>query len=435
MEINRQKFSQLILYSLAYLVLLRTSSMGFGYPSAEYLLSRISFTPQKLMQMLALLLLALFIFVNGWASIKWFKISTAVYLLMLGILLSIANSEHSLLALRFLISMLAITLPLYVFYRFYGSYALYRVWLNFAMACIIINFLYVLAFPQYGIMSANHAGAWRGLFVHKNMAGSFFALTSCLLYFEAFYYQRSKFNVYSLLFALSCLFVLLAHSTTAIFILLGCIGSFQVMMLVTQLSSSRAKLWLLIGYASILTAGYTLLTTYLEDILAFFGKDPSLTGRTGLWDVLVQLSFDKPILGYGLGIFHRPEIMLQFSSEFGWEAKSTHSSYVDIILGVGYPTSILFLGLLIRAAVGALLTATPSSQHANFLAMIVAIMVGVLLFSAASSGAMLGNGIVWLLLFSSLLICNSISKMNKAPQHSARAVMASKVITNESTSF
>jgi len=145
MEVNHQKFSQLILYTLAYLVLLRTSSMGFGYPSAEYLLSRISFAPQKLMQMLALLLLALFVFVNGWSSIRWFKISTPVYLLMLGILLSIANSAHALLAFRFLISVL---------------------------------FLYVLAFPQYGIMSANHAGAWRGLFIHKNMAGSFFALTS-----------------------------------------------------------------------------------------------------------------------------------------------------------------------------------------------------------------------------------------------------------------
>jgi len=202
-------------------------------------------------------------------------------------------------------------------------------------------------------------------------------------------------------------------------------------MLVTRLSSTRAKLWLLIGYASLLALGYTLVTSYLEDILAFFGKDPSLTGRTGLWDVLVQLSFDKPLLGYGLGIFHRPEIMLQFSSEFGWEAKSTHSSYVDIILGVGYPTSILFLGLLIRAAIGALLSSNPSSQHASFSAMVVAIMVGVLLFSAASSRAMLGNGIVWLLLFSCMLTCISIKKMNQTAERSTTPVIPSKMVTNE----
>ncbi len=431
MEVSHQKFSQFILYTLAYLVLLKTSGMGFGYPSAEYLLSRISFTPQKLMQMLALLLLALFFFINGWSSIRWFKINTPVYLLMLGILLSIANSAHALLAFRFLISMLAISLPLYVFYRFYGSYALYRVWLNFAIACVVLNFLYVLAFPHYGIMSANHAGAWRGLFIHKNMAGSFFALTSTLLYFEAFYYQRSKINLYTPLFLLSCLFVVLAHSTTAIFILLGCIGSFHVMIIVTRLSTARAKLWLLIAYASLLTVGYTLLTTYLEDILAFFGKDPSLTGRTGLWDVLVQLSFEKPLLGYGLGIFHRPQIMLQFASEFGWEAKSTHSSYVDIILGVGYPTAILFLVLLVRSAIGALLTTTPSSQHASFSAMLVGVVVGALLFSAASSGAMLSTGIVWLLLFSCLLICSSIKAMNKASVSQASPLVSSRIITNE----
>jgi hypothetical protein len=48
---------------------------------------------------------------------------------------------------------------------------------------IILSFLFAIALPKYGIMDGIHAGAWRGIYNHKNVLGKVMVTGVIIFYF------------------------------------------------------------------------------------------------------------------------------------------------------------------------------------------------------------------------------------------------------------
>ncbi|WP_104402834.1 O-antigen ligase family protein [Vibrio penaeicida] len=415
MLIRRDSFNFFCLTALFYLVLIRSTNMGFGYPAAQHLLGHISYTPQKFMQMALLGLTALFFFFTGKRVLAQLRISVLAYAIIAFSLLSILFSPNSSSALRYLISISVVSIPVFLYYRYYGPEALYNTLVTFFTAVVVLNVIYVFVFPQFAIMNGVHAGSWRGLFVHKNGAGSFFAVIS-IIFFQRWWFESKRKDIKQLSLFLCCLLmVIMSQSITALLTMIIVMTTFFFVRFVIAKPLISQKIVLLTFYSVGLIFLVTLLNIFLYDILILLGKDPTLTGRTGLWEVLFGLIFERPLFGYGIGVFSRPEIMYQYSSAFGWAAKTTHSSYIDLALGIGIPGSIAVFIWIGKSMFSALMSKTLTHTYEQQLAVAIGVIAGGLTIASASSGVLLSNAFIWVLVLSMILFCHSREVEDEVP--------------------
>jgi len=79
----------------------------------------------------------------------------------------------------------------------------------------------------------------------------------------------------------------------------------------------------------------------IDPVLSAFGKDRSLTGRTGLWDYAEQQIEEKPLLGVGAGGFwryHASPLVRRIYEEYHKEARANfnfHNSYYEFAVHQG----------------------------------------------------------------------------------------------------
>jgi exopolysaccharide production protein ExoQ len=406
--ITQYKFNVYTLHFLSFLVLLRSTNMGFAYPSAEFALGGIGYGPQKLMQILALIGLSLFLVLNLKRTLHYLLPNPVISLLFVSILISIVFSPDIWATFRFFISVLIVSLPIYLHYKFLGFNSLYKLLNGFFVFTVAVCFIYVLILPQYGIMTAKHDGAWRGLFVHKNSFGGFLALISIFLFVESFAIKSSLAT--KMIFILAVLMVVLSKSATAIVALIFCFSTFFFLLYLTQFKQKSNRLLLLVLYFLAALIIYLIVSSNIDSILMMLGKDPTLSGRSELWAVLLELSIERPTFGYGLGYFHRPEVMYQFTSAFGWAAKSTHSSYVDLILGIGYVGTCLFAFIVGKLLFSAIMSRANNLYERKVIAAALSCVFGVLVVAASSSGVMLGNSVTWVLFVALLCLVSTHMK-------------------------
>jgi O-antigen ligase len=386
------------------LVLLKSAGIGYGYPNLESQLGNISYLPQQVMQILVLGLLLLYLFVLP-KQLLHFRISSPILLsLTVVILTGLFTSPHFMLTFRYLLSFLVTLLPIILFQRVYGSDKLYEFLKFFFTSVLITSAVYTVIFPHFAIMGGNHSGAIRGVFMHKNMFGICCVITS-LFYLTSFLKAKSlKYkSIFLVLYTLSFVLVIGSKSTTSLLLFFLLTASYIFFLSLSKIKSMQKRALIYYLFLSALIMLTVTFSAYYEEIAYALGKDPTLTGRTELWDVLLQIAFDRPVVGHGLGLFYRPEIMYQYSIEFGWDAKSAHSSYIDLFLGIGF----LGTGLILFYIFSTLFRFPFRTDKDPIQVLAAASMVLPLCFGMTESGMMLSTKFTWVCLVSFLLISNN----------------------------
>jgi O-antigen ligase len=108
--------------------------------------------------------------------------------------------------------------------------------------------------------------------------------------------------------------------------------------------------------ASLCVAIGILMLTSVDTILVWSGRDPTLTGRTLIWQVTWELIQQRPILGYGYGAFWleggEPASVLQEAVR--WATPTAHNGYMDLLLELGFVGLILFALSALMAILGLL---------------------------------------------------------------------------------
>ena len=86
----------------------------------------------------------------------------------------------------------------------------------------------------------------------------------------------------------------------------------------------------------------------LTTIIELFGRDATLTGRTELWEDVLNIG-TNPIIGVGYGSFWLGERMATLWAKYSWQPTETHNGYLDIYLDLGLAGLILMVGIIISA--------------------------------------------------------------------------------------
>jgi exopolysaccharide production protein ExoQ len=80
----------------------------------------------------------------------------------------------------------------------------------------------------------------------------------------------------------------------------------------------------------------------------------TLTGRTDLWHDLLGYAAQRPFFGYGYDSFWVPARILEIARSQGWIIGSSHSGYIDVLIGLGEVGLVLFLALLVSCLCAAI---------------------------------------------------------------------------------
>jgi len=188
--------------------------------------------------------------------------------------------------------------------------------------------------PGIGRMTAEHPGAWSGLWTHKNTLGGIMALGVAVCAAAALVEPRRRvlWSVTALgAFAL----VLLSTSKTALvasLLGLAVMGGCALMRrgpLQTILVCASALAAIVIGASIVLLAP--------DVLVAVLGRDLTLTGRTDIWEAAASAVAAQPWLGYGYYAFWLPENGPAYwvREAVAWQVASAHSSWLELALGLG----------------------------------------------------------------------------------------------------
>ncbi len=215
----------------------------------------------------------------------------------------------------------------------------------------ILSAVMVVAFPQYGIVQQTaHHGVWQGIFAEKNDAAKnwIFLLTPVC--------NRNIFKPLSMLYAaIILLFLGMTHSVTAILVL-AIYLVFMIGLPLLRRLSRRDLAVVAIAALSFVVLSVFILSQLAPQLVGLLGRDYTLTGRTEIWNVLLQSVQKQPMLGYGYASFWTGmtgESALVYMT-IPWNFAYAHNGFLEVLLQVGLIGLAAVLLMLFQAAANAL---------------------------------------------------------------------------------
>jgi O-antigen ligase len=134
-----------------------------------------------------------------------------------------------------------------------------------------------------------------------------------------------------------------------------------------------------------------------QDLLVLLHRNPTLTGRTELWDAVVRSIARRPWLGYGFNTFwngmngESASVMIQV----GWFPKHAHNGFLDLLLDLGFAGLVIFAAgylLLWKKALRAL-----RSMRGHYPVWICTYLSFMLIYNLTESSILVQNNLFWIL--------------------------------------
>jgi O-antigen ligase len=229
-----------------------------------------------------------------------------------------------------------------------------RRWLAIAILTLLaVCYLGLLLAPNLSIHLATDAqepalaGAWRGVFGHKNMAAGMMAM---LLFLCIYVIRAGSWFSGGIAFAFTLLFLINTEGKSASILC-------AVVLVVTSCATMIQSFW---GRAVVLLMPLVMLNligigSVMSDDLAAISKalplDASFTHRTDIWTFGLQAAQLKPWIGYGFSSFWGSSAVQNLPLGMEWAATAAHShnGYLDITLAMGIPGLMLLIAVIVIA--------------------------------------------------------------------------------------
>jgi O-antigen ligase len=208
---------------------------------------------------------------------------------------------------------------------------------------VILCYVGLVIFPNEALHTADslepeHAGLWRGVFTHKNVAAPVMA---CLSFRALSLMRRGRLRTGGLLFVLSMIFMLNTGSKTTA----GLVPVAMVAVTLPGIFGMRLLAVLLLWLAVLGTAVGTLGIVFIEPLREYVSwnfPDMTYTGRTTLWQFAGEMIAQRPWWGYGFESFWSTPFMETVAKPFDaqWDIRGIvhgHNGYLDIAIPMGLP--------------------------------------------------------------------------------------------------
>lgn len=225
-----------------------------------------------------------------------------------------------------------------------------------AIGCLLaLTFSYVaiFAFPLSGIhpsggVEGQHAGLWRGIYDHKNVASAVMAVFVIIGIFT----WREGYRVLGFaVTVLALVFLLNAGSKTS--------GALLPVAMLYAAFVSRLKTPYLRFIISLVPLGILFTITVgsavipqINGVLQMIAPGTTFTGRLDLWQYTVERIAEQPFVGYGFENFWGTSTVINADQpiELTWDVREIvhgHNSYLDAAISFGLPGLVIIMFVLI----------------------------------------------------------------------------------------
>lgn len=268
---------------------------------------------------------------------------------------------------------------------------------------IVLSFLLAIALPSYGLMTFQeggaHAGAWRGILPHKNILGRFMNLSAIIFLLLAIsnsiFHRKYRWVLWAG-FVLSVVLIILTTSKTALVVFLTLTIILPLYRALrgdyTQLVPSMIALVLVGGSAA------TLLLDNLPVIAGALGKDLTLTGRTDIWAVMLELISERPLFGYGFNAFWQGwdhEITAYIWRTLEWECPYGHNGFMDLLAELGISGLTVFFLSYVTACIRAIMWLRMTKTVEGLLPLMY--LTFLFMYNITESSLLITNSTTWIL--------------------------------------
>lgn len=219
---------------------------------------------------------------------------------------------------------------------------------------VLVCYLGLVLFPDAAkhsgddILEPEHAGSWRGLFDHKNIAGAMMGIFVMIGLYVA---QARSAPVGYGLAALAGVFLFFTNSKTSMALA-------PIVFVLTVLAARVRSGWLrglIIILPLIVIMAFTfgtVLSPTLKAILESVSPGQTYTGRTEIWDFAFDRLGDRLLTGYGIeGFWGSDRVRFAEISEgekgIAQGMVHAHNGYVDAAVAMGIPGFVLVIATFV----------------------------------------------------------------------------------------
>ncbi|WP_371355768.1 O-antigen ligase family protein [Pseudomonas chlororaphis] len=308
------------------------------------------------------LLVPLYFFIHNKVLLSktFYRSNFFLLVFMLCVIASIGWSSDPMLSLKRFIALLSV-----VFFAGFIAYNYPLEKITFMLGCAIgvaalLGLILAVVMPDYAFLSGGiRDGAFKGVFAEKNAGARLNAIAILLLL--PMIRQRNRWALFCSLFPLVA--ILLAQSATGVALIVSGTLSYWYFLTLVRLRINRSQ-WLLFACTLVFLLVCLLLYNNLSWLLEIAGRDPSLTDRTLIWELLTPFVEDQWLKGYGFGAFWASPDADAFIRRWGYIGNA-HSGYMETLLNGGV-IQLTALALLLGEALLKQYRAVSANQAAQF---------------------------------------------------------------------
>jgi len=249
---------------------------------------------------------------------------------------------------------------------------------------------------------------WCGIATSKNTLGQVTMLGVLYFFWEVRrHWAEYKWKNLHLLYLLMALFLLkgsdAAISLTSVSV---CIFSMLILLRLQSFRSRPALVGPFVRTIFGITVGFISFVvchsvanfsadSIFGHMIRMFGRDITLTGRTGIWTDVYAAANSNPLLGVGFGGFWIGRIAnIPWNAHMTWVLGQAHSGYVDNYLQLGLIGTLLLIGVLFSAVPQLINSVTEDFDFGCFR---ITLFLTILFINITESVYLRGDHHLWLL--------------------------------------
>jgi exopolysaccharide production protein ExoQ len=279
------------------------------------------------------------------------KENVFVLLLLAYCALSISWSDYSYVALKRWIKDMGILLMVLIIITAPGHpEPLKWVLRRCAYVLIPLSITLIKYFPEYSMHYDQWSGSayYIGVTTSKNMLGILCLMLGLFFTWEIVTKWRTKKDPTDFVLLGMILWLLfLSQSMTSMLVLIIGMG----LLIFFHVLGERANA--VFGYVVLIILFFAAVDVFFESeisgtLFEMLGRDRTLTGRTNIWDAVIQL-VPNPLIGSGYESFWLGERLSKLWATFWFRPNQAHNGYLEIYLNLGWIGLILFAGVVVTA--------------------------------------------------------------------------------------
>ncbi len=220
----------------------------------------------------------------------------------------------------------------------------------FGIYVLLLSTVLVFLAPSIGVMNYyTIEGAWKGLYWHKNHMGLIASFINLLFLYNMVNSLQSDVKnsiLRGFLYFYSLFFIIQTDSAAAYLVTIILHGEVFLAVIFLKFKKILRRSHYVAG-TLILVIASLIIGINVQQFLAFFNRNTTLTGRIPMWNYLFETYVNrKPLLGYGFNAFwyiepHRVD--MQRAAGYPDPIVIADNGFLDLIVNTGYIGLILFL--------------------------------------------------------------------------------------------